>query len=115
MSYRDRSLLDDMATNARVAIEAVAKLDAREFEQTTIPRYTALYAIQIIGEAARHVSNETKARLPDLPWEQIVATRNIIVHGYRAIDPEIIVNIVRDHLPALLAAVETLLQDEPDE
>lgn len=115
MNERDWSLLEDMAENARIAMDATAGLDLAAFEASIPALYTTLHAVQIVGEAANKLSSEARARLPHIPWAQVVATRNIIVHGYRAVDPTIVFNIVRDHLPAFLAAVESLLQDEPDE
>ena len=115
MNVRDWSLLDDIAVNAKIAMQTAEGLDQEAFIASVPALYTTLHAVQIVGEAANKLSAEAKAKLPQVPWAQVVATRNIIVHAYRVVDPVIVFNIVRDHLPALLAAVETLLQDEPDE
>lgn len=43
--------------------------------------------LEVIGEAANGVSEEFRRDHPELPWQQMVATRNRLIHGYRDIDP----------------------------
>lgn len=47
-------------------------------------------AIEVIGEAASRVSDETRAANPAIPWSAIVGMRNRLVHGYFDIDTEIV-------------------------
>jgi uncharacterized protein with HEPN domain len=65
---------------------------------------------EIIGEALnrlRLAAPEVAAGIPKL--EQIIAFRNILVHGYRAIDDRIVWSVVQPDLPTLRAAVRRLL------
>ena len=45
---------------------------------------------EIIGEAARHLSPEGKSQFPEIPWKQISAMRNILIHDYGEVDLEIV-------------------------
>ena len=56
-------------------------------------------AIEIVGEAAAQVSEPTRRRLPDMPWERIVGMRNRLVHAYFDINPDIVWRTVREDLP----------------
>ena len=71
-------------------------------------------AIEIVGEAAARVSEPTRRRLPDMPWERIVGMRNRLVHAYFDINPDIVWRTVQEDLPELIALVEKALQPEPD-
>jgi uncharacterized protein with HEPN domain len=56
----------------------------------------------VIGEAVRALSPETRAAMPDVPWASIAGLRNIVVHEYFRVNPDLILDIV-DHQLALLA------------
>jgi uncharacterized protein with HEPN domain len=58
-------------------------------------------SIEILGEAANQVSEETKRRLPEVPWKEIVSMRNRLVHGYFTIDVDIVWETVQKDLPEL--------------
>jgi len=47
-------------------------------------------SVEIIGEAARHVSPEFIAAHPEIPWRQIIGQRNILAHEYGQIDHEML-------------------------
>jgi uncharacterized protein with HEPN domain len=52
-------------------------------------RYDAtLRNLELIGEAATHVPDELRARAPDVPWRQVIATRNRVAHAYLGIDED---------------------------
>lgn len=57
--------------------------------------------IEIIGEAAKRISNETKKRYPQIPWRQMTGMRDIIAHEYDGIDYGIVWNTCEASLPEL--------------
>ena len=65
--------------------------------------------VEIIGEAAAHVSQQTRERYPKIPWEDIVGMRNRIVHGYDEVDFDILWDVVELHLPPLVDEVRRAL------
>ena len=67
-----------------------------------------LRKLELIGEAARNVPDEVRRLAPAVPWRQIIATRNRIVHAYLGIDNDTIWSIVQDDLPGLIDDVEAL-------
>ena len=82
---------------------------ADELRQDALER-----AIELIGEAAGKIGGDTKAKLAEVPWREIVRTRHIVAHDYGSIDHGILIDIVRQHLPPLIAAIERLLAEEPE-
>jgi uncharacterized protein with HEPN domain len=65
--------------------------------------------IEIIGEAAGHVSAETRALIP-LPWVEIVAMRNRLAHGYFDMNEVVIWRTATLDVPALAHAIDTFLE-----
>jgi uncharacterized protein with HEPN domain len=57
--------------------------------------------IEIIGEAARSLSGDFKEQHADIPWADIVGIRNIIVHQYFGILPDVVWDVIRNELPLL--------------
>jgi len=57
--------------------------------------------IEVLGEAAAHVSDETKTTHPEIPWRDIIGTRVILAHAYFHIDQDIIGQVIDRDVPAL--------------
>ena len=57
--------------------------------------------VEIKGEACSKISKETKDKFPEIPWRDIVAMRNILIHEYFRADPETIWNVVQHDIPDL--------------
>ncbi len=69
--------------------------------------------IEIIGEAAAHLPDDFQARSPAVPWANLISMRNRLIHGYFAIDPDIVWSVVHDKLPALISELKKLSESLP--
>jgi len=70
-------------------------------------------AIEIIGEAARHVSDAFKADHPEVPWRQIVAQRHVIAHEYGEIKQERLWLVATRDVPKLAEQLAPFLPPRP--
>lgn len=64
--------------------------------------------IEIFGEAANHVSDEVRNSHPDIPWQEIIAVRNRLIHGYFDVDWDIIWQILSKDLPSIIPELRKL-------
>jgi uncharacterized protein with HEPN domain len=69
-------------------------------------------SIVLIGEAANNVTSLTRVELSSIPWRDIVAMRNRLVHGYYDINLDIVWKTVTQEIPSLTAAIEQALSDQ---
>jgi uncharacterized protein with HEPN domain len=69
--------------------------------------------LEIVGEAATRVPEEVRAAHPEVPWRDIIGMRNRLIHGYDAVDLDILWQIVALDLPALSAALDAILAELP--
>lgn len=69
-----------------------------------------IHNFQIIGEASSKTSIEFRSRFPEIPWRQIIAMRNIIVHEYFGIDLDEVWNTVENMIPDLKLKIKKLLE-----
>ena len=65
--------------------------------------------LEIIGEAAKHVSQPIRSLAPAIPWRQIAGTRDRLTHGYFDVDLDIVWSILTEDLPPLCTELERLL------
>jgi uncharacterized protein with HEPN domain len=67
--------------------------------------------VEIVGEAATRISDETRERLSTLPWRQIIGMRHVVIHGYDAMKLDVVVDVVRNRMPLLIAEMSKVLGD----
>ena len=67
-----------------------------------------------MGEAANRVTNDTRQQHPDIPWTQIISLRNRLIHGYDAIDLDILWKILKEDLPVLIDRLAIIRYPESD-
>jgi uncharacterized protein with HEPN domain len=84
--WRDQAYLLDMPTAARDARDFAAGLTRDEYEASRLAQYAVSHALQIIGEAAARLSDDTRNSAVDVPWTQLIGLRNRLVHEYGRID-----------------------------
>jgi uncharacterized protein with HEPN domain len=101
---RLQDILDAIAAIARYRDRDRAAFDCDELLQSWYLRH-----LQIIGEAARALPDEVRGMAPGIPWSKIIGMRNILVHGYFAIDTDIVWDAATRDAPALKPEVERLL------
>lgn len=64
---------------------------------------------EILGEAAAHVTDETRAKHPQIEWQDIADMRNRVIHGYFDIELDIVWNTITENIPPLIAQLEAIL------
>jgi uncharacterized protein with HEPN domain len=64
---------------------------------------------RIIGEASGKLDADFRQTNPEIPWGEIIGTRNILIHAYDQVNPAILGNVVERDIPALLEKVRLLL------
>lgn len=97
------------------AMEAIALVRGKrrsDLDNDRLLELALVRLMEIVGEAAARVSTETRAQLPNIPWSDVVAMRNRLIHGYDSVDHDILWDTITQDLPTLLSAVNRLLESE---
>jgi uncharacterized protein with HEPN domain len=71
--------------------------------------------LQVIGEAARSLSQQARDGAPEIPWSYIIGMRHILVHEYFAIDLDIVWRVISLDLPKLKEMIKKLVREEEPE
>jgi uncharacterized protein with HEPN domain len=97
---RELLLISEMIDAAEQAQQLVRGVGIEELERDRQRRDALLWNFTVMGEAASQLTDEVKARFPDIPWAQPSKLRNRVIHGYWSIDLEILHTTAEDQLPA---------------
>ena len=79
----------------------VKNISIEEFSKSSEKKFASVKQMEIIGEAANRINEETINNHPEVEWTKIIALRNILVHEYYVIDENIVWNIITEDLPKL--------------
>jgi uncharacterized protein with HEPN domain len=113
-SERERTVCSDIIANAERATRFVAGLTLETFEADERTHFAVVRCLEIISEASRRSSAETKTRYPDVPWRQIADAGNVYRHSYHRVTLDIVWLTVHHELPVLVAACRAELDRVPD-
>ncbi len=100
-----------MLDAARDATSFVAGRQRADLNTDRMLVLSLVKSIEIIGEAARHVTHDTQHKAPDIPWPSVINMRHRLVHAYYDINLDILWQTALEDLPPLLAELERLTED----
>jgi uncharacterized protein with HEPN domain len=107
---RDLVKCEDMRVHTERAIKYMAGRSLSEFAADDFLQAAVVRCIEVIGEAARLVSEETRLRSPDIPWASIVGLRNILAHDYSVVRLDRVHDVVANHLEPLRVQLTLLVK-----
>jgi uncharacterized protein with HEPN domain len=102
MPKSDWIYLEHMLDMCQKALEMTAGKTRLDYDESEILQYALAHVIQVIGEAADHVSAQFKEGQPQIPWHEIIGMRHRIVHDYMNVDEDVVWSVVRNDLPSLV-------------
>ncbi len=94
--------------SAILKIESIAESSREKFLSDFTLHDAAIRNFEIIGEATKQLTEETKEKQPQIPWREVARFRDILIHHYFGVDLEEVWQIIQNELPALKEAVEKL-------
>jgi uncharacterized protein with HEPN domain len=110
---RDDSQRVEDILEAILRIERYSEAGREEFLRNELIQTWFVHYIQLIGEAVRSLSDATRQLQPEVPWNQIVGMRHILVHQYFGVDLDLVWNVIINDLPTLKTAIQTLATQIP--
>jgi uncharacterized protein with HEPN domain len=101
-----------MLDAAREAVSFIAGKNRQDLDANRMLTLSLVKDVEILGEAASKVSEEGKRLCPDMPWRDIIAMRNPLIHGYFDVDLNIVWQTVTDELPPIIQQLEKSLKTQ---
>jgi uncharacterized protein with HEPN domain len=106
----DLGYLWDMRSAALLVRSFVTKITYEQYAGDPLVRSAVERQVEIIGEAARRVSDEFRAAHPEIAWSGIVAQRHVLAHEYGDIDDQLIWRVATVRIPELIALLDPLFE-----
>lgn len=111
---RDPSLrLEDIIDACNRITGYLAGFDAKAFERDPRTVDAVIRQLEIIGEAIKALPDDVRRRDPSIPWKKIAGFRDVLAHGYFAVDILTVWDAAARHLPGLRDACQKLLAEPP--
>ena len=107
--HDDSISLRQMLDHAREAAQIAKEHSRSELDSDRMLGLATLQLLLILGESASRVSSAGRQQHLEIPWGQIIALRNRLIHGYDTIDFDILWKIITCDLPPLIAALESAI------
>jgi uncharacterized protein with HEPN domain len=98
--------LRDILEAARLIAAYIERTSEVDFCANTQQQDAVIRRIEIIGEAAAHLTDETRAAIPELPFRKMRGMRNIVAHDYANVDLKIVWEIATAHVPEICRVLE---------
>jgi len=114
VSRRDlRFYLEDLLEAIEKIERYTAGLTREEFLANELVADAVIRNLEVVGEVARHIPDELRAKFPEVNWRGIVGFRNVLIHEYFAVDLDVVWTIVANHLPELKQVFQKMLRERP--
>ena len=91
-----------MIEAARRAVDFSVGLSYDDFVKDFKTQDAVIRNLEIIGEAAKNISESTRGRYPEIPWKQIAGMRDRLIHQYFGVNIDVVWNVVRKDLEGLI-------------
>jgi len=108
--HDDQVSMRQMLDHAREAV-GIAKSKAREdLDRDRMLNLALTRLIEIIGEAANRIDNDTQLKHPEIPWPEIIAMRNRVIHAYDEVDLNVLWDVIDLDLPPLIEQLRSIVE-----
>ena len=110
---RDESLyLADIEESCEKVLRFTKGMAYKEFVHDDLHFDAVLRNLEIIGEAVKNISEETRQKYPQIKWRKVAGFRDIVAHEYFGVNEETVWDIVENQIPILLEIVKMMLGEK---
>ncbi len=110
MKAEDRIRIQHMIDAAEEALTFIHNIEFKEFSKNRLIILAVIKDIEILGEAASKITDETKNTITQIPWRDIIGMRNRLIYGYFDVNIKLVWNTVKNNLPPLLQILKDYLK-----
>lgn len=111
MHRTDHQWLDDIFSAITNIEDDTIDISFEEFNADRRRKDAVIRNFEIIGEATKKRSEDTKTRYPSVEWRRIAGLRDVLAHGYFRVDYDLIWDIIINTVPKFKGSISTIIRD----
>lgn len=108
----DKAFLRHILEETRFLVKHFRRLELQDILENEVLQRACLRSLEVIGEAAKRVSNQLKEKYSAVEWRKIAGLRDKLIHRYFGVDWDIIWDIICNKIPKLKTDVERIIEKE---
>jgi uncharacterized protein with HEPN domain len=98
----DPAYLEDLRESAAIVADRLRTRRFPDFAADLELQDSVIRRLTVIGQAARHLTPKTRKKYPKIPWDDLVAFRNMQAHAYWNHEPLVVWSFIEQAIPAIL-------------
>ena len=106
---RDLAYLIDILQAARLVQAGIQGISKKVFFDDWMRQSAVIRQLEIVGEAAKRLSDDFRHAHQEIPWRSIAGMRDILIHEYASVDLEEVWKAAQEDVPRLIALIEPLV------
>jgi uncharacterized protein with HEPN domain len=107
----DFLLLNDIVLSGEKIFNYTGKISFESFLENAMMIDAVVRNLEIIGEASKMVSEETKSAQPEIEWRRMAQFRDVLIHDYFGIEYEIVWDVLKNHLPPNIDFIRQIIDN----
>lgn len=112
MSRDEIMYLQDIAQSCEKILRFTNGLTHADLTQDEKTYDAVIRNLEIVGEAAKHISAELRKQLPDIEWRKVAGLRDMLAHAYFGIDDDILWDVLQNKVPQLAKTTNAFLNKQ---
>jgi uncharacterized protein with HEPN domain len=103
--------IQDILESMGNAIDFIGEMSYEDFIRDTKTVYAVIRAIEVIGEATKNIPEDIRVKYPEIPWKDMSAMRDKVIHTYFGVNPERVWLTVNEDIPRLKPLIKRVLEE----
>jgi uncharacterized protein with HEPN domain len=103
--------LQDILDSINAIEEFIKEMQFEDFARDRKTTFAVTRAIEIIGEATKHIPKTIVDKYPEIPWRDMAGMRDKVIHEYFGVDLKVVWKTVNQHIPEIKPQIQKVLED----